>query len=612
MSALPPRRLLTLAATLTLAAVALSSSISAQRAAAAGETIYVVSSYELLRFDSSHPYEMTIVGTLKGLQGDEKIVAIDFRPSTGQLYGIGDTGRLYRIDKSNAVATPVGTPFALADPSTVSMDFDPVVDRIRVVSAADDNFRLNPDTGAVVGTDTKLAYDAGDVKAAANPNVKAIAYTNNFAGATATTLYGIDNALRNLVRQGGVDGVPSPNSGTLFTIGPLGAYSGTDVGLDVASTGTAFAYFDISVPPSFGAHLFTIDLATGAATRLRGIGSLFNPIDIAVHFGPAPPITTPPVAAGDTIFVVSSRELLRIDNSSDTFGAPPSFHIAIVGTLAGLQAAEELVAIDFRPATGQLYGIGDTGRLYTIDTSNAVATPVGPPFALADPVSASMDFDPVDDRIRVISAADESFRLNPDTGAVAGTGTDLAYVAGDTNGGANPNVLAIAYTNNFAGAAATTLYGIDNDLANLVRLGGLDGVPSPNTGTLFTIGAIGISSSATDDFGSTTDAGLDIASSGTAFAYLNVSVPPSFGSHLFSIDLATGAATRLGGIGSLYFPIDIAAQVGSAPPIAPPGALPDSGGRHAGDAGLLVIPIFAGLALASAGLVVSYRLTRSH
>src|SRR5207253_11128454 len=87
-------------------------------------------------------------------------------------------------------------------------DFNPVVDRIRVVSNADQNLRLNPNDGTLTAIDTNLAFAAGDPNQGANPNVVALAYTNNFAGAGSTTLFGIDDGIDSLVRQGSPTGHP--------------------------------------------------------------------------------------------------------------------------------------------------------------------------------------------------------------------------------------------------------------------------------------------------------------------------------------------------------------------------------------------------------------------
>ncbi len=193
---------------------------------------------------------------------------------TGLLYGLGTTSRLYTIDTATGVATEVGAgPFSPALSGTdFGFDFNPVVDRIRVVSNTDQNFRLDPDTGAVVGPDTTLAYEGSDPNAAADPNVAGLAYTSNTAGASSTTLYGIDSNLDTLVRVGSPGGTPtSPNSGQLFTVGPLEPpifNSGRVTGFDISPSGdTALA----ALTPqgnSFFSVLNEINLTTGAATEI--------------------------------------------------------------------------------------------------------------------------------------------------------------------------------------------------------------------------------------------------------------------------------------------------------------------------------------------------------
>jgi hypothetical protein len=169
-------------------------------------------------------------------------------------------------------------------------DFNPTVDRIRVTSDADINLRVHPDTGALVATDGPLAYAADDPNVGQNPFVTASAYTNNFAGATTTTLYDIDTNLDVLVTQ-----IP-PNSGTLNTVGPLGV-NATDVnGFDIATfSGTAFAALNTGGNESV---LYTVNLATGAVTPVGQIGpagtgavrglavanAFPNPIDEAAFF----------------------------------------------------------------------------------------------------------------------------------------------------------------------------------------------------------------------------------------------------------------------------------------------------------------------------------------
>ncbi len=502
------------------------------------ENIYAVtSSNRLLGFDSASPGTLNSSGAITGLATGDNLIGIDFRPATGQLFGLGSSSRLYTIDVTTAIATQVGTStFTPALSGTdFGFDFNPVPDRLRVVSDADQNLRLNPATGAVAATDTPLAYATGDANAAANPNVVAVAYTNNFTGTPATTLFGIDSTLNILVRQGSPDGTPtSPNTGQLSTVGALGVDPGGLVGLDISSlTGVAFAA--MTATGGTNTQLYTINLTTGAATLIGNISGTETIRDIAVE------IRRPP------IFAVTSG------NNLVSFNAGNPGTLLRSTAITGLQAAESVAGIDFRPATGQLYALGSSGRLYILDTMTGAATLVGPTASL--PLTGfayGVDFNPVPDRLRVVADNDENRRLVPTTGAVAGTDTPLAYATGDANAAANPNVVGVAYSNNFAGTPTTTLYGIDSNLDILVRQGGVDGTPSPNTGQLTTIGALGVN---TGD-----QVGFDIATgNGAAFASLTATGATS--SQLYTINLTTGAATLIGNIGGTEAIRDIAIPI---------------------------------------------------
>ena len=230
---------------------------------------------QLVRFDSSTPGTVMTVGTITGTQVGENIVGIDFRPATGQLFGLGSNSRIYIINRTTAAATFVGTLTTPLNGTNFGFDFNPTVDRIRIVSEADQNLRANPNDGTNV-VDGTLAYAAGDANAGQNPNITAAGYTNSFGGATTTQLYDIDSNLRVLANQN------PANSGTLLTIGSLGI-SATDlnstsqVGLDIlSSTGTALA----SISTAAVSRLYTVNLTTGAATSVGTIGA--NVTDIAV------------------------------------------------------------------------------------------------------------------------------------------------------------------------------------------------------------------------------------------------------------------------------------------------------------------------------------------
>lgn len=497
----------------------------------------------LVTFELGSTDDLLTDRAITGLPAGENLVGIDFRPSTGELYALGSSSRLYRIDFKTAKATALGAgPFAPAlVGSEFGFDFNPVADRVRVVSDTDENVRLHPDTGALASSDTTLAYDALDINSAANPNVVASAYTNNFTGGGSTTLYGIDSALDVLVRQGSPGGAPtSPNAGTLFTVGALGIDASDSLGFDVSEFGSAVAC--VTANAAVDTQIYGIDLGTGTAT-LVGTIAVRKVRDIALR-----------PQAQPRVFAVTR------DNDLVTFrpGAPGT--ILSTKRILGLQTGESVLGIDFRSSTGELYALGSTSRLYRVSTTNASAFEVGAaafaPALLG--VEFGVDFNPVVDRIRVVSDAEQNLRLHPDTGAVASNDSLIAYDVADPNFGANPALSAVAYSNNFTGAGSTTLYGIDEALDVLVTQGSPGGNPvNPNAGTLFTVGALGVDT--------TSGVGMDISVQGGVLASLTAAAATQ--SDLYSINATTGAATLIGSIAAADTVVDIAIEPPAAPRI---------------------------------------------
>ena len=141
--------------------------------------------------------------------------------------------------------------------------------------------------------------------------------------------------------------------------------------------------------------------------------------------------------------------------------------------LTGLQADEQIVGLDVRPADKQLVALASTSRLYRIDGASGAATAIGsasfvPAFA---GTSLGFDFNPTVDRIRVTSDARQNLRLHPDTGATAAVDGQLAYAAGDAGAGSTPRIVGSAYTNSVAGATTTHLFDLDAGSAPSARLG---------------------------------------------------------------------------------------------------------------------------------------------
>lgn len=238
-------------------------------------------------------------------------------------------------------------------------------------------------------------------------------------------------------------------------------------------------------------------------------------------------VMTAGVANAELVYGVTQQNRLVSFNST----APGSILTGI--SIQGLQVNEDILGMDIRPATGQLYAIGSSNRLYTINAMTGQATQVGGVFANALNGSAfGFDFNPTIDRIRVVSNANNNYVLNPDTGAQT-IATQLFYQAGDPNFGTDPNVVHSAYTNAFPGATTSQLYGLDTGLDILVT-------QANSAGTLGTVGSVGADL--------TELGGFDISgASGTAYAIVRDNAQVR--SMLWTINLQTGAGSFVGQIG---------------------------------------------------------------
>ncbi len=230
------------------------------------ELIYgVTDTQTLVSFDSGDTSNLLSGVAISGLQSNEQVRGIDIRPSTGQLYALGSFNNVYTIDATTGIATQVGSgPFAPAtNGSSYGFDFNPVIDRIRVVSDANQNLVLNPNDGTATQV-TSLFFGAGDMNEGMDPNVVGSAYTNSFAGASSTQLYGIDTGLDMLVTQ-------ANSAGTLMTVGSVGVDLNDTLSFDISgATGVAFASV---VSDDFSSSTFwRIDLSTGAGSALGEIG----------------------------------------------------------------------------------------------------------------------------------------------------------------------------------------------------------------------------------------------------------------------------------------------------------------------------------------------------
>ncbi len=232
--------------------------------AALAETVYAITEAgSLITFDSATPGAILTGVPVSGLASNEELQGIDFRPATGELFGVGSFSTLYRIDPGSGAATPVAGSFSPGlNGAWFGFDFNPTIDRIRNVSDANQNLVLNPNSGTSTGV-TNLFYGPGDLNEGLDPTIAHSAYTNNFNGATTSQLYGIDVSLNVLVTQ-------ANSAGTLGTVGSLGFDPGSSGGFDVSGlTGTAFAA--LMPESSSTSMLYTINLSNGQASLIGEI-----------------------------------------------------------------------------------------------------------------------------------------------------------------------------------------------------------------------------------------------------------------------------------------------------------------------------------------------------
>ncbi len=233
--------------------------------------------------------------------------------------------------------------------------------------------------------------------------------------------------------------------------------------------------------------------------------------------------------AQSLIYGLTTTNSLVVFSSSGSVASGP--------IITGLSVGEEVVGIDFRPFTGELYALtadtGNTGRLYSVNPVSGAASALTLVGALTNITArAGMDFNPVAvsgvNALRIVTQERDNYRLTF-SGTTATVNYDLKL--NTTNVVAGTNAIAAAYVNNrgglpgAGGAGGTTLYIIEAATSSLYVQN------PPNNGTLVDAKPLGVS------FG--TAGGFDIDTlNNKAYAVLDVG-PRG----LYEINLATGTAT---------------------------------------------------------------------
>jgi hypothetical protein len=495
-----------------------------------GDTIAVTANGSVVTFDRANPGSARSRSTISGLQPGETLIGADVRPGgtpAGRLYAVGNLGGLYTLDPVSGTATFLRTISVPLVGMNFGVDFNPVPDRLRIVSDAGQNLRVNVDTG-VATIDGALTVNGTPTGA------DAVAYSNSFGAACRTTLYYIDTVSDRLLTT------TNPNGGVLTVVGPLGVDAQSASGFEVATAadGTNTALAALTVAGGAPA-VYTINLITGVATQNGAALPLTN--DNVIALSAALPARAPDQAVGDLLAVTEmGNRLLSFMPSSPQ-------KLCTATPIMGLAPAEQVLGIDVRPLDGALYALGSTGRVYAIDVMTGAITSTQPlsadasdltdPFTSLSGVDFDIDFNPVPDRLRVVSNTGQNLRINVDNGTVV---TDARLNPGSSA------VSGAAYTNSVSAgnrapmattSLTTTLYDIDTAADRLV----IQGLPSgdPNQGDLQGVGpSLGVMVDVVSV------AGFDInGRDNVAYAALNLA--DASGSSLFTINLADGTATPI-------------------------------------------------------------------
>lgn len=474
----------------------------------------------------NHKKSDTLVSNIKisGLVSGDQLIGMDHRPSNGKLYAVGVLGNLYILDPRSGVATlsinmkadPADTtdgnaPYSkiTGNPDTMSVNFNPAADRLRIMGQDGQNLRVNVDTGLTISDGQINRTD--DPK----PAISAAAYTNAFAETGSTKLYSIDSSTDRIYLQ-------NANAGTLGISAPLGQDISSQGGFDIDPLNN-IGFAALQVAGSY--KLFQLNLAQVGTSS----NAIFEMSDLPNEYRQTSirgiALSRADNAKPKGIGLTNNNALIQFEINRP--------NITTEQKITGGLVNEKFIGIDFRFRTATersstLYGLTDRANLYTIDLNSGVATLVtalkaatGSSFNTLEGMQFAVDFNPTADRLRVISNTGQNLRINVDTGDT--------LQDGNINGIANASIRAAAYTNSFPtpiAALGTELFDLDQANQLLTKQ-----IP-PNDGTLLKLGNLGINLGLND--------GFDIAGGDNGLALAAIS-NNNAASVLYRIDLNSDA-----------------------------------------------------------------------
>ena len=251
-------------------------------------SIYAVDTSNTLYKRAPGGSSFVTLGKFKGT-GAENIIGMDFRTADGQLYAVGDRNTIYRI-RLDAV-TPDGVPAETVSSLRTSftqvfgggyqslMDFNPVVDAIRLIGSNRSNYAVTSVNGGLFNQLTRQTdmNIPSTLPTNGTPNIVAGAYDNSYLGAPNTTFYMIDHDNDNFAMvplgangssntAGGVvasyGGIFDPSAPNALTP-PINftSVAGLDIFTDTSDTHVVYPNYGVATS---GSSLFCIGVQTPA------------------------------------------------------------------------------------------------------------------------------------------------------------------------------------------------------------------------------------------------------------------------------------------------------------------------------------------------------------
>lgn len=243
------------AVALTAAAVvAAPSALALPIVSAAADGVEVIGLSErgsqIVSFNTANPSDIRMVGAFKGISTD-RMIGIDYRSSDHLLYGVGKSGKIYKIDPGTAQVTKVGQLSIAIEGGYWDIDFNSSGSALRIVTDSRQNLRQAFGTSGPTGSTVK----EGTV---GRSNIAGLGYTD------ANMALGIDAKNRQIVVLDGA-------SGKVTNLGPTNVFPT----ISTLSNGIDFLGSDGFATVNLNHYhtLFQVNMSNGTAQMV----GQFNP-----------------------------------------------------------------------------------------------------------------------------------------------------------------------------------------------------------------------------------------------------------------------------------------------------------------------------------------------